>query len=122
MEETSYNGWRNYPTWAVALWLGDDPAEPAATLTRTWHDLSAEHGGTLSDLADALRTFIIEGMDALEKTAGSLAGDLLGFALGEVDWLELATTYARDHFDGDEEGFAAELERRRAAFLAETLR
>ena len=24
MEDTSYNGWKNYETWNVALWIGND--------------------------------------------------------------------------------------------------
>jgi len=26
MTDTTYNGWKNWATWNVALWLGNDPA------------------------------------------------------------------------------------------------
>ena len=38
LTDTTYNGWTNYETWNVALWLGND--EGLYNLARDW----AEHG------------------------------------------------------------------------------
>lgn len=113
-----YNGWRGgYSTWAIALWLGSDPATDAAArfIVATWNEESAEYGGTLSNLADALRE-LVESLPEVEAVQGtaSLTADLLGFALDSADWLELAESFAADLL-GD--GAEAELERRRSLYL-----
>ena len=38
IKDTTYNGWANYETWNVALWLGND--EGMYNMARGW----AEHG------------------------------------------------------------------------------
>jgi hypothetical protein len=68
----SFNGWRNYPTWAVFLWLGNDEVTYNAAV---WE---AKQG------VRALREFV-EGL-VLDESPASLASDLLGWALDEVDW------------------------------------
>jgi hypothetical protein len=113
-----YNGWNGYPTWAVALWLGNEPATDEATrrLVAEWCERTREDGGTLSELADELRAYV-EGLPAIEGVTevASLASDLLGFALDFVDWHEIAEHYAADELGP---GVGRELERRRALALA----
>ena len=90
---SDYNGWKNYETWCVSLWLSNDEGLYHETLglARTFEDSGDE--GRYSRFADELKTFVD---DLAEMTCpGSRSGasfvcDLLGAALSEVDWHEIA--------------------------------
>ena len=100
-EEQRYNGWTNYETWATALWLDNDEATQ-----NYWHERAREFqdeapsasqvkqgiwtiGQTARfTLADALKEEISEGTHMTSEA--SLYGDLLGAALQEVNWHEIA--------------------------------
>ncbi len=94
MTDKTYNGWANYETWATALWLANDPGtyENARRIVLTandaWHaqlDLRY-YVEDLPDIAAAIES-------------ASLASDLLGAALSEINWKEIAEHYrdeARD--------------------------
>ena len=74
----SYNGWTNRATWLVNLWLGDTMAEMVAMHKRAFS-------------ADELENFVLEVLDQDGATVeGGLAADLMSFALGNVNWHELA--------------------------------
>jgi hypothetical protein len=70
------NGWKNYPTWATFLWLGNDKVTYSAAV---WE---ARRG------VRALREFVERLV--LDEGPASLASDLLGWALDEVDWESVA--------------------------------
>lgn len=121
MTAEGYNGWANYPTWAVATWLGSEESSYTALeqTVRAWDSRTARAGGTLSELADAVRE-LVETLSAVEaaRADATLASDLLGFALASVDWLELAQVYALGVVPGDSMlERADEINRRRDAFL-----
>jgi hypothetical protein len=102
-----YNGWSNYPTWAVWCWLGDDAGPPQAGLSwgsvLLWahkalelerkaspapHDPRPCRQRAVSRLAERLR-------GAVELHYGHylnlrLHGDLLTFAFRFVDWAAIA--------------------------------
>lgn len=90
MSEEGYNGWRNYPTWAVNLWLTNDQGseEWALEIVRAAVDNGSEHVryDAASELKDAVR-------EMCETEDASLASDLLGFALDSVDWYEIADAF-----------------------------
>ena len=93
MTGATYNVWANYPTWAVSTWLGSEESSHTALeqTVRSWDSRTASAGGTLSELADALRE-LVENLSAVQaaRAEATLASDLLAFALSSVDWLELA--------------------------------
>lgn len=92
----TYNGWTNYETWVVALWLDND--EPTY---RHWRERADEwrNADTTSDywtqeesarfnLADELRESVNESNPLADDA--NMYTDLLGAALSEVDWQEIA--------------------------------
>jgi hypothetical protein len=84
MSESTYNGWTNYETWAVKLWLDNsqgDQEYAAELCTKAQNEFNA---------ADDLRAFVEESMPDL---GASMASDLLSSALGRVNWREIAESY-----------------------------
>jgi len=108
IERDAYNGWKNYPTWAVNLWLGNDQELYNATLEIVGQGLTYadDHPNVPSiwtqdeanrfAVADALKTWVTD--ELAPDLGASFASDLLGYALGEVDWEEIANAWldARD--------------------------
>ena len=90
MSETEgYNGWRNYPTWSVHLWLDNDAGSQDWWLSEAVDALdTATH--PRYEIADALKTYVRE---EIESDDASMASDLLGYALDCVDWYEIADAY-----------------------------
>lgn len=104
--EQRYNGWTNYETWVTALWLDNDYATQCY-----WREVSRECRQSAPDteqvakgywtineaarftLADRLKD---EVTDNAPLSEASLYSDLLGAALQEVNWLEIATHYLSD--------------------------
>lgn len=90
MLATAHEGWTNFPTWCVNLWLSND--EPAYRLWSRMATIELEqptgHKHKMARIADALRDEITE---AAPRVLGpSLYGDLLTWALGQVEWREIA--------------------------------
>lgn len=88
--EEKYNGWANYYTWAVNLWLTNEEVE-----YKYYCNLAREiSGGGATDpaieLADILKTDIEDGAPDL---APGMYSDLLGAALGRVNYDEIARAF-----------------------------
>jgi hypothetical protein len=84
-KDKNYNGWTNYETWAVALWIDNDYSnyEHRKELAKTFKDCH--------QYANALHEWI-ESQNPLAQDT-SMFADLLSAALGEVDWLEIAENF-----------------------------
>jgi hypothetical protein len=106
-ETKKYNGWTNYETWNVKLWMDNDQGSYSyyTELAQEVYDESeAEKSFTRDeraalDLADRLKDEYEEGMVALlerSKATASVWADLLGAALSEVNWYEIAEHYIED--------------------------
>jgi hypothetical protein len=100
--DKKYNGWNNYETWNVALWIDNDQggySQRQEMVQDAWDNAEAdknftrEERATLS-LADALKDWIEE-MNPIADQA-SMFTDLLGNALGQVDWHEIAENFLTD--------------------------
>lgn len=89
----TYNGWPNYPTWNVALWMDNDEGSysHARELTENaigWQtdDGELNRGGAIADLAEALKQWHDEATPELE----GFSADIHGWAMGFVDWRHIA--------------------------------
>jgi hypothetical protein len=90
-----YNGWTNYETFNVALWLGNDQGSEEEWSRRAdecWAANEADGSFTREEraaleLADCLKEEIVDGEFAPDLGA-SMYADLLGAALSEVSWLK----------------------------------
>lgn len=78
----TYQGWTNRATWAVALWIGNDHS-----LYSQVQELKQEFSDVY-DLRDKLQE-LIEEHNPLSESA-DVYSDLLNFALGQVDWMQIA--------------------------------
>lgn len=95
-EDHTYNGWANYPTWCVNLWLSNDQG-----LYNHVSEAIGECAGETRrvDAADWLRDFVrgsIEEDALTPEYQASMASDLLGYALDCVDWFEIADAWLED--------------------------
>jgi hypothetical protein len=86
----THEGWSNYATWAVNLWVSNDEGLYLEKGQRV--DRALRYGAR--DFAEEIESWI-EDMrpDLSTALAGGLYADLLSFALGEVNWRELATDW-----------------------------
>lgn len=121
--DKTYNGWTNYETWAVALWLDNEQgtqehwreraaywlenAEPLKLLPAD-SDTNKQENRAAYELSKELKDQHEEqSQEMLESYSlgSSLWADLLGAALSEVNWREIA-----EHFvDGELEEQAHKL-------------
>jgi uncharacterized protein (DUF433 family) len=108
--DRGYNGWRNYETWAVALWLDNDEGsyrywrEVAQVV---WEDSQESEersvtGGPLFSRTEVTVQALAERLKGEVEDAnpladgGTLYSDLLTAALSEVDWREVAQNWLAD--------------------------
>jgi hypothetical protein len=126
-ESKKYNGWTNYETWNVALWIGNEQGskEPEALKEQNAHPLarrekrrkarelakmkrearahaelafSRRERATL-DLAETWKEAFEE--NAPTPEAGPYS-DILGAAMSEINWYEIAEHYISDVADSEE--------------------
>jgi hypothetical protein len=105
-EAKRYNGWKNYETWAVHLWMSNDEGSYCY-----WSDEAAVHLGEAPEhehvqggiwtAAEAARfTLGAQMKSEIEEGSpiegASLYSDLLSAALSEVDWSEIADAFLAD--------------------------
>ena len=96
----SYNGWTNYETWAVNLWMGESSSY--------WEDLVRDiiqqegiedRNALVYQISLALKQ---QHEDDMPQTEGVFA-DLLGASLSQVNWYEIAESIAETAIEEYEE-------------------
>lgn len=81
-ESTGYNGWTNYETWLVALWLNND------RLTYDALEAIKAEDGSVRSKAERLEELVRE---VYEFEPVGIVSDFVNAALGRVDWVEIVT-------------------------------
>ena len=97
-QETTYQGWTNYETWNVNLWLTNDQASLVAWQGRATAIL-AEYGEPKAVFVIAKQLEEHYGDEAgywLESAPPSCFSDLLLASLREVNWREIAEALLED--------------------------
>lgn len=92
---SDYQGWKNYETWCVKLWIDNEQSDYEYWREETrslWTCNDGDADVTRYQLADALKTSFD---DAAPELRGMWA-DLLSAALSEVDWGEIAQAMIDD--------------------------
>ena len=93
---SSYNGWKNYATWLIALHIDNDQALQGYAM-EVWKNGSQDDcDWGLYEYGQALKEWFDELIDAINESIpnSTLVSDLLNATLSEVDWRELAEHYA----------------------------
>lgn len=101
-EQKTYNGWTNYETFAVALWIDNEQGSYNEWRERCQFALDAADGDNLDDrrenaaqtVAQHLKDEIEEGNPLSDKA--SLYSDLLQAAISETNWYEIAKNWLDD--------------------------
>lgn len=88
MTDKKYNGWANYETWVVKLWMDN-----SADSYQYYKDVTSTFKDDAVGLADALKQ---EFHDGNPITEANVWADLMNSALSEVDWYEIAKSLLDD--------------------------
>jgi len=83
MTNKEYNGWFNYETWAVNLWMDNEEGSQSY-----WRDLARSYARR-DDVYGLSKMIQSEHEEALPDLNG-FAADLLNGAMSEVNWYEIA--------------------------------
>lgn len=101
MSDKTYNGWTNYETWNVKLWLDNEQgtySEVTGHAAGVYAE-AAEDGETATDYpySTNFATWLKEYVEEMRPDEpASMFSDLLSAALSEVNWNEIAVAYLDD--------------------------
>lgn len=94
--DRTYNGWTNYETWCVNLWLNNDSDDYHYWRSEAEHCLRlAKHHGH-EDAAFLLADRLKEHLWESKPEVSGMWADLLNSALDAVDWDSIAKAFLED--------------------------
>ena len=95
MNNEKYNGWTNYETWVINIWVDNDEE-----IYLTMRDIinSYDWTGKTYELSKVLQEWYDKKVEKLGLENGVMH-DLLTGALSAVNWYELADHYITDYKD-----------------------
>ena len=100
MTHKEYNGWTNYETWVVKLWMDNDEGSYRSfgqMAEESYRNATGEPEERLEDAASALA----EELKAAHEEnypldSGNVFDDLLSASMSEVNWYEIAESMLED--------------------------
>lgn len=103
MNDKKYNGWTNYETWNVKLWIDNEEGsqnywqeQAQEAYERADEDTLTKKENAATDLAERLKDQHQEAMNEWTPNQACVFTDLLGAALSEVNWYEIAESMIED--------------------------
>lgn len=93
--DETYNGWRNYETWNVHLWLSNDESSYNDVRQVIADRLASDMETDDRILADLVREYVGDtiGLGGYGDAITGMAGDLIGHALSRVDWSAIVAAF-----------------------------
>ena len=114
-DEKGYNGWKNYETWVVALWIGNDQGSYSywqEETERAYREAEAgNYSSKVEEAASVLSSMLedyLQEFNPLSSKEASMYSDLLSASLSEVDTYEIATNWIEDIKDQVDQDLEAE--------------
>lgn len=101
MSDKTYNGWTNYETWNVKLWLDNEQgtySEVTSHAAEVYNE-AADDGADAADYpySTNFATWLKEYIEEMRPDEpASVFSDLLSAALSDVEWIEIARAYLDD--------------------------
>jgi hypothetical protein len=86
---SDYQGWKNYETWCIALWLDNDQGDQE--MVKEWTSQVSNE----SELADMIKSFVEENNPLNDSS--TMYTDLLQSAIDEADYYEIAKKYLDEY-------------------------
>lgn len=95
MNKYAYNGWTNYETWIVNLWISNDSGS-----YDYWHEKAREFSGDhkIYDFSRAIKDEFEENDPTGENGVYS---DLMSAAMSEVNWFEIAKAIIEENDENE---------------------
>jgi len=91
MTNKEYNGWYNYETWVVNLWMDNDEGSQAYWLEQAEECVKVDgKEDAVSSLEDLIKEDHEQRWSGINQDRASVFSDLMGAALSEVNWREIA--------------------------------
>jgi len=105
--DKEYNGWTNYETWAVNLWIDNDQGtqefwREQAERART-NAVGTQYRTRDRIASDNLAATLRESHESDAPESEGVFGDLISAALGSVNWREIADALLEDLDPDDDE-------------------
>lgn len=91
-DSDGYNGYPNYQTWCTALWIDNDEGTSDMVRDMVRDILRDAPSHPRYEVSDALKDVVATMVEDARDVA-SLAADLLGSAVGMIDFYYLADSY-----------------------------
>ena len=94
----SYNGWKNYETWCINTYFGDDEYITEEIIADIYEE-EKDKQQVIYEFTERFKDYVTEYIDdnVPSNINSGLIGDLLGSAIQKIDFYELAKTYVDDY-------------------------